>query len=354
MEKIEIYFKNLVHKMLDPVAQKRIMGIVIYIALGVVALVMTIINLLTMNIILLIGTGGFTVACIVNLLLSISGRKGVDIAAVCLCAEVILLFVFFIISGKPEAFSMIWICLLPSMGLLFYGRARGSILCLIMEIILVFFLWTSIGRSCLLYDYTESFSIRFPIVFLAFYLIALLLESIRLATFNELIRLQEQYKDLARRDTVTGLLNRQGLFENLYEQIKKNPYCTMTAIMFDLDKFKRINDTYGHKAGDNVLEQFAKLLNSNLNAINCRWGGEEFLAVAFGTDVSNTDIEALRKLVEEYDFISDDKVIKLTVSVGVAVERECEDYRHIDHFIQKADYALYDAKKNGRNRIVYF
>ena len=124
----------------------------------------------------------------------------------------------------------------------------------------------------------------------------------------------------------------------------------LTLIIFDIDHFKRINDTYGHQTGDQVLLKLAMLVSSNLRDtdIFARWGGEEFTVLAANceTHCPLSLGEKLRKLIEEYDF-SD--VGKVTCSFGATEFIPGDDQ---ESFVKRADNNLYLAKASGRNRVV--
>src|SRR5574344_1689698 len=116
-------------------------------------------------------------------------------------------FIYFIITSGKGGFSPTWILMLPSCGLLLYGLKWGSILNAVMYLILIFFFWTPIGNSLLQYDYTNTFLIRFPIVYLAFFGIGLLFEFLRLITNRERMKVQNKFEELSTRDYLTKLLN---------------------------------------------------------------------------------------------------------------------------------------------------
>lgn len=181
----------------------------------------------------------------------------------------------------------------------------------------------------------------------------------------ELTELSQQvrtlHKDLSqaqkesREDFLTGLPTRRALDEKLAEAEKayeadKTPY---SLVFFDLDKFKSVNDTYGHDAGDKVLQTFGKILAEKKpeNGFAARNGGEEFvLYLPTGSrDEALAAAEMIRKAVEDVKFDYSGTTIPVTVSGGVAIREWCADALAA---IQKADANLYQAKTGGRNRIV--
>jgi len=129
------------------------------------------------------------------------------------------------------------------------------------------------------------------------------------------------------------------------------------VIMMDLDRFKSVNDTHGHDAGDRVLKEFARRLQENLRGIDlvARLGGEEFLVVLPDTGPPEVEFaaERLRNAINRMDFeIGDGKNIPITVSIGVAFGGP--DDKNPSILIQQADTALYESKSTGRNRVSYF
>src|SRR3989344_4658771 len=122
--------------------------------------------------------------------------------------------------------------------------------------------------------------------------------------------------------------------------------------MIDLDHFKRVNDLYGHTAGDRVLKKTSEFLAAQLRSVDflCRFGGEEFIAV-----LSDSSGEAALKLAgrsrrsyaAQKILIDKDRVLNMTISVGVA---ECSKKEKVTDLIDRADHSLYEAKKSGRNR----
>jgi len=160
--------------------------------------------------------------------------------------------------------------------------------------------------------------------------------------------------EMASRDQLTGLLNRRKGWDYMfYEEEKcqrsKKP---IGAALLDLDKFKSVNDNFGHETGDKVLKAASEALAGALRAsdILIRWGGEEFLAVFPDTDEAGTALaaEKIRAAVEDYPWELPEGR-RITVSVGTSVKHADETW---DKVIDEADKALYGAKSQGRNRVL--
>jgi len=181
-----------------------------------------------------------------------------------------------------------------------------------------------------------------------------LAEQVALAVAN--LRLRETLRSQSIRDPLTGLYNRRYLEETLEREIRRaerNRH-SMGILMFDIDRFKQFNDTFGHDAGDAVLREVGVLLRTRFRAedIACRYGGEEFVVIlpeAF-LDDTRTRAEELREAAKHLHVSPRGRALgSVTVSVGVAV---FPDHGVTgDTLLQAADAALYRAKQNGRDRI---
>lgn len=324
-----------------------------YAVLGAIGAVMTAINIFTHKGLLTLATGLFAALCAINILLSFLGQKGQRAAVALFSFEILVMFTFFLISGNPEGFSAIWICMLPSMGFYFFGRRRGLLLAAFMLAELVFFLWIPAGSGLLMYDYTASFRMRFPVLYASFSVLAYFLESLRMHAYHRVEEMELMYKTLSERDPLTGMFNRQGLYATLESEPDFADFSKLGVVLMDIDDFKRINDKYGHSVGDIVLKEFSAVIRDHLNCPVCRWGGEEFVAVYRTDAVTGADIERLRERIELHEFVSSENALHITSSVGVC-ELGDPKVRDIEYLIERADIALYNAKNSGKNRVVNY
>lgn len=173
-----------------------------------------------------------------------------------------------------------------------------------------------------------------------------------LETINRVLEIQaEVLSNKIQLDPLTGALNREGLRDFLLQQWHGEVAnsAEMSVLFVDLDHFKRINDGHGHAVGDEVLRQFARLVQSEIRSSDAlvRWGGEEFLVVC-----PNTQLTQAAKLAEKLRACVGNaawpNAITVTCSCGVATRGGDEEFSSL---IERADAALYQAKENGRNRV---
>ncbi len=190
-------------------------------------------------------------------------------------------------------------------------------------------------------------------------LIARVTTQFRWKTYSD--RLRETYRqslELAATDPLTGLNNRRYLSNHLGRQITraKETRKACSILMVDVDHFKRINDTYGHPAGDEVLKALSERLKFNIRGIDlaCRYGGEEFVIVMPEADMATAEkvAERLRESIAErtFELGNNRGLITVTASIGVA-SLEAGDV-NASSLIERADKALYAAKAAGRNKVV--
>lgn len=157
-------------------------------------------------------------------------------------------------------------------------------------------------------------------------------------------------------DPLTGLFNRSHL-EVLAEEVRLagSSHVPVSLMMFDIDHFKRINDTYGHLVGDSVLVSVARQLSAHAREsdVPCRYGGDEFLMLLVGMNADSAEkvAERLRQLIASSPIPVGDTEIEVAISVGVATSSP-DQVSGLEELIESADRALYAAKQSGRNRVV--
>ena len=169
-----------------------------------------------------------------------------------------------------------------------------------------------------------------------------------------IVSYQKKLETMATTDKLTGCSNRQ-VFDVLFKQARsqsKRRKTPLSVVIFDIDYFKQINDSYGHPTGDVVLKKIIQTIKLSIrdSDIIFRWGGDEFLIILPESDLQKTvDIaEKIRETIENLDIHFAGKTISVTISVGIA---SMTDTGTQEMIIDNADKALYIAKENGRNRV---
>ena len=334
----------------DDEKRRRMQFICVFSLLAAISGFMTVVNVATRKGTLTWVTLVFALLCLVDLLILLRAdrRWGLKISSALLMVQLIALFIYFIVSGSPEGFSAIWICMLPACGMLLYDFRTATVFSGVMLAILIFLLQTPWGQGLVRFEYTDSFRLRFPMLFVAFYLITCILEGIRVATQNELTRIRNRYAYLSSHDALTSLLNRHGLYEWRDSVRVRGEHAVM---MIDLDFFKHVNDSYGHDVGDLVLASVSQEVARHVDTQICRWGGEEFVVWFPKGNLKDRTAEEIRAAVEALviHVPNCDKTIRITISIGVA--RASAD-TSLEDLIRLADSCLYQAKESGRNRVV--
>jgi two-component system cell cycle response regulator len=162
---------------------------------------------------------------------------------------------------------------------------------------------------------------------------------------------------LAVTDELTGLYNRRYFDRHLALMLEKarDQQRDMALMLIDMDYFKSVNDTHGHDIGDAVLKEFSERLRRNIRGVDlaCRFGGEEFVVLMPDTDYRQAQgvAERVRLAVAESPFDASGLPLGVTVSVGLALNETAADTPEL--LLKRADVALYRAKREGRNRVVF-
>jgi len=168
----------------------------------------------------------------------------------------------------------------------------------------------------------------------------------------DLEHIKNDFERLAKTDALTNIHNRYSIMSILSNEINRSGRydSSLSILMYDIDHFKTVNDTFGHDVGDKVLISLSNLVSSNIRDIDYigRYGGEEFLIIMPNTSLEDASIyaERLRTIVEKYYF---EEIENITISIGIV---ELED-DSINSIFKRVDDLLYKSKKNGRNRIAY-
>lgn len=260
---------------------------------------------------------------------------------------IVALFVLsFTYINHNKNFGLIWVYFVPPFLIFLNGHKKGLIFSFIFLALILIIMnvnytkWQEIG-------WHTGDSLRFYIA---------LVFDVFFAFVSEYIfsKLQSELEKLSITDALTGLSNRRRIDEIMKKEVEKRNRLQfpLTFVILDIDDFKKINDKYGHLKGDDVLRQIAKIIAKNIRIYDSvgRWGGEEFCLILPQTSLNNALVilERLRKTIENTKHDIDEVV---TCSFGVcSTENEKISQTQL---IKKADLSLYQAKKEGKNKICF-
>ena len=276
-------------------------------------------------------------------------------------------FISVILLGNDFGFSMYFILLVPMVYNMLHSTninhyiLKSNVLAILSFILFVTcYIISNVHEP--IYSNTSLESIR-PFIYvinmlitfftLSFFSILFILET--MTAYNKLYSQNQQLDILANTDHLTGLFNRRTMTEHVIHMLEsytttKEPF---SIIICDVDNFKNVNDTYGHKCGDEVLKTIASTFQELTRDKDflCRWGGEEFLILLKGTDIEQARIiaERIRVNISETDITYNDLHINITMTFGVASVTEEQDYNIL---FKLADSRLYTGKKNGKNVVI--
>lgn len=263
-----------------------------------------------------------------------------------------LLMIYLVYTGGVENTGPLWIFLVSPVSLFIHGLRKGliEISCFLIVICVIMFSDAELFANV---AYATEFKLRLIYSFVTVTFLSACYEYSREQSYKNTLKISKQYEQLALFDQLTKLANRRGAIQKLeFEQASiarnKDP---LSVILCDVDYFKRVNDQYGHNAGDAVLvklgEIFTKLIRQQDTV--ARWGGEEFLFVLPQTTAENAAILAkkIHHVLRDEVISFQDFNITITVSMGI---EQMDVNQAIDDVINRADKYLYQAKHAGRNR----
>lgn len=331
---------------------------VAYFLFFAISFCMAIENFFTGNIILFFVTLLFSTLSMLNFGLSRLNKKCSDVTRFLFAVEGIAFLTFFIYSGSIKEFSIIWVCLLPSFCTLLYRRRHTTIICSIQFVIIAFFMWIPYGNSLLLYRYSTEFRIRFPLAFLAFYALAITIETIRLYTYRESMRHRNIEADLGVMDKLfPGFYSKHGLkcyidkhdaerekYRN-NSDMQKEKRKDVSVLVFDVKNFKKINEVAGTAAGDEILTEIANIFNSEMNCPIFRIGGDSLAAIDDRDILTEKKAHKLAEQYEKLDFKTDGYVFKIKVTVGLAIAPYTMDLKSV--FEEAYNLQKRASKKGG-------
>ncbi len=323
------------------------------IILSCVSLFMTVVNIFTKEWPLMYSTLIFGVLAMINVFIVHFKPRLQPVIRILFFLEVGALLLFFTITGHPDGFSVLWLCLIPSFVLCIFGRKLGSIVCGIAFLAVIFLFWIPVGRNLLQFDYNSTFLLRFPFLFLAIYLLSLFIETIRAETQRQLYKIETKYKYLYRHDALTNLYNRYGFNEAIQHIFSNDEINKLSLMIFDIDNFKMVNDKYGHDIGDEVLKNMSSIMKEIFceHTFYSRWGGEEFTALLTCNHDPLEMAELLRKTINERIWKIEKYDVHITVSIGLCIVENKQSINAAT-LLKIADQCLYQAKKSGKNCVI--
>ncbi|MDO6568890.1 GGDEF domain-containing protein [Alteromonas sp. 1_MG-2023] len=284
---------------------------------------------------------------------TIGAKRGSFISAMVIIACLMSLMLILVVTGGNAGTGPLWIFTVPPVTMFFTGFRRG-ILALTGFISLVVIVLFAPDNALLTTEYSFEFKTRLLYSFITVSFLSAFYEYSRQRSYNTAMYLSEQFERQARYDPLTTLLNRRGGQQQLEQELSRmqrnnKPFSIALA---DIDRFKSINDTFGHDAGDEVLKQVSDAFSRRLRVQDSlsRWGGEEFLFIFPETseqDAKNVT-EQIRENLSARSIPINDKHHQVTSSFGVC---EITPSITLTTALNLADQALYQAKNNGRNKV---
>ncbi len=259
-------------------------------------------------------------------------------------------------SYQHVIFSLMLFSILTSYRNFFYKALFSGLLCLF-RIVLYFYIHLhppvySVDRGTMYFlNIVNTLS-----TFLLFFIISFLFSKDSMEMEEKLVKYNKKIEKLAKTDTLTNLPNRRDALERLEKHLKKRKEVNfyLNIAIGDIDFFKKVNDTYGHEAGDAALVQMADIIKKDMgdDGFVARWGGEEFLFVftTLNGDDAAIRLNDLRTMISQTEFKFNDIVMNLTMTFGL---EEYDFRKSIDDIIMSADEKLYLGKTQGRNQVVF-
>ena len=251
------------------------------------------------------------------------------------------IFSVYAIEGENEGFAILWILLVPLIGMALIGLRAGTVLSAYFQLFLILLFYTPM-RDLVAAYYTKTFCIRFPLLYLTSFAASVLLTAQKEYYF-------QKTENMAFMDALTGVYNRR-YYDAIRERLlKKGKLSELTLVSVDVNRLKYTNDTYGHQAGDQLLLGAVRCFHEafpDAEAI-CRTGGDEFIIVTLAKPAQvRKDIDGLVKAAEGVHM---EHIPSITLSIGVA--------SHVDHpemsfeeLENAADAAMYISKEDFYRR----
>ncbi|SBS34124.1 putative diguanylate cyclase YdaM [Marinomonas aquimarina] len=298
---------------------------------------------------LLVGSSLLTIATIYTLNhLYLRSTRNYLFSANVILYPLYALMLYLVYSGGVNGTGHVWIYCIPPVSLFLHGLKRGllEVFLFICALALILFYMDSPFNDL---DYHPDLKSRIIYSFILIAFLSTIYEYISSRFNQSLQELSAKLELAATTDPLTGLLNRRGMEQQLEQQAWDAP----AVLLMDVDHFKRINDEFGHEYGDEYLQRVAYSLEGLLSKYSClisRWGGEEFMVVLEHPASMKDVAELLRRGIASAVLTTSlGANISTTISIGVTEAKVGES---VIRALGRADKALYEAKDNGRNKVV--
>ena len=283
----------------------------------------------------------------------IGAKRGSFISAMVIIVCLMSLMLILVITGGNASTGPLWMFTVPPVTMFFAGFRRGLFALTGFTTLVILILFTP-DNVLLATEYSYEFKTRLIYSFITISFLSAFYEYSRQRSYNTAMYLSEQFERQARYDPLTTILNRRGGQQQLEQELSRmqrnnKPFSIALA---DIDRFKSINDTFGHDVGDEVLKQVADVFSRRLRVQDglSRWGGEEFLFVFPETNEQDAKsvTEQIRENLSTKAISVEGKSHRVTSSFGVC---EITSSITLTMALNLADQALYRAKSDGRNKV---
>ena len=276
------------------------------------------------------------------------------VTPVLLVFSLLLLMLYLVIFGGVANTGPLWIFVLPPVAMFFAGVFWGVITVGLFIALCIVILFTP-GDALLIASYSHEFKVRLLLSFATVTFLSAIYEHSRQTSFTVIRDISEKFEQQALFDALTNLPNRRGIQKFIEHEINraKRQQEQLTLILCDIDRFKQVNDNYGHDGGDVALKHVANLFKDTVREQDgvARWGGEEFLFVLPTTNESNGVVlaEKIRETLQSTPVQIKNSSLTITASFGVA---QIQLENGVNNALSLADKALYRAKEKGRNKVL--
>ena len=267
----------------------------------------------------------------------------------------ITLCIVTVVIGRNEISYFLWALAPPAVFFSILGKRSGMTISLLFFAVAVI-LMTLPESLMASKPYPLSVLGRYTTIYMILTFMLYYYESSQQLLYQYIRREKEKFEYASKRDPLTDLANRRELLDKMKEEQRRQlrQQKTFTLVLGDIDDFKKMNDTYGHDAGDHILKTVAQLLKDQVRGIDCpcRWGGEEFLIMLIETSIENGKnvAERIRDKIEKNHFSFHGTPIPVTMTFGLSQFQGVNDT--LDSCIKRADKAMYEGKRRGKNRVI--